>query len=160
MGAETMITKTLRIIISRLRKKPPTIAVIVLNAILASSAESHTPPFPEINLIRGRTAAGHLYINGGISYAEQRIMERSANPYNLKLVFASRRGTPVTPAFVVIGANDGRQIEKVLLRAPWFYIQLPPGGYTILTRFKRDLVLVRDVYLREGSTKYYLLRGE
>jgi hypothetical protein len=155
-----MITKISRIIISRLRKKPPSIAAILLTAILSPAAESYTPPFPEINLIRNRTAAGHPYLNGGISYAEQRVMERAADPYNLKLVFASRLGTPVTPAFVVIGANEGHYIEKVLLRAPWFYIHLPAGNYTILTRFKREIVLVRDVYLREGQHRIYLLRGE
>lgn len=155
-----MITKTLRIIISRLRKKPPTIAVIVLNAILASSAESHTPPFPEINLIRGRTAAGHPYLNGGISFDEQRVMEHAADSYNLKLVFTSRLGTLVSPAFIVIGANHSRHIEKIMLRAPWFYIQLPSGGYTILARFKRQVVLVRNIHLREGQHTIYLLRGE
>jgi hypothetical protein len=155
-----MITKALRIIISRLRKNSPlSIAAILLNAILAASAESHTPQFPEVNLIRNRTAAGHPYLNGGTSHAEQRVMERAADPYNLKLVFASRLGTPVTPAFVVIGANNGQHIEKVLLRAPWFYIQLPPGGYTILTRFKREVVLVRDVNITEQRVRKYFLRG-
>jgi hypothetical protein len=155
-----MITKALRIIISRLRNNPPlSIAAILLNAILAASAESHTPQFPEVNLIRNRTAAGHLYLNGGTSYAEQRVMERAADSYNLKLVFTTRLGTPVTPAFVVIGANDSRHIEKVPLRAPWFYIQLPAGGYTILTRFKREIVLLRDVNITEQRVRKYFLRG-
>jgi len=155
-----MITKTLRIIISRRQNNAVKIASILLTVILSPAADSHTPRFPEINLIRSRTGAGHPYLNGGISFAEQRVMERAADPYNLKLVFASRLGTPVTPNFVVIGANHGRHIEKVLLRAPWFYIQLPPGGYTILTRFKREIVLLRDVYIREGQHRNYLLRGD
>ncbi|MGH7854434.1 MAG: hypothetical protein ACREP3_13400 [Candidatus Binatia bacterium] len=87
-------------------------------------------------------------------------MERAADRYNLKLVFASRLGTLVTPAFVVIGANNGRHIEKILLRAPWFYIQLPPGGYTILTRFKRQVVLVRNVNIAERRVRTYFLRGD
>jgi|GEM_PF-1729498 hypothetical protein len=154
-----MIRKISRIIISRLCKKPPGIAAILLNAILASSAESHTPQFPEVNLIRNRTAAGHPYLNGGISFDEQRVMERATDPYNLKLVFTTRLGTPVTPAFVVIGANNRRHIEKIPLRAPWFYIQLPPGAYTILTRFNREVVLVRDVNITEQRVRKYFLRG-
>ena len=87
-------------------------------------------------------------------------MERAADPYNLKLVFASRRGTPVTPAFVLIGANDSRRVERIALGAPWFYIQLPPGGYTILARFKNQLVLVRDVNIGQRGRKTYVVRGD
>jgi hypothetical protein len=154
-----MIARTLQIIISRCRNKSFVVALL-LTTVLHSRAESHTPPFPEINLIRGRTMAGHPYLNGGISSDEQRVMERAADPYNLKLVFASRRGTLVTPTFVVIGANDRQHIEKIALRAPWFFIQLPPGGYTILTRFKREVVLMRNVKLTEQRVKTYFLRGD
>jgi hypothetical protein len=130
-----------------------------LFVLVSYSAESHTPQFPEINLIRSTTVGGYSYLNGGISHAEQRVMERAEDSYNLKLVFASRLGTPVTPAFVVIGANNGQHIEKVILHAPWFYIQLPPGGYTILTRFKREVVLVRDVNITGKRVRKYFLRG-
>lgn len=155
-----MTTKILRIIISRPITKPVRLVAILSIAILTSSAESHTPPFPELNLIRGRTAAGHPYLNGGISSDEQRVMERAGDPYNLKLVFATPLGTPVTPAFVVIGANDRRHVEKIVLRAPWFFIQLPPGGYTILTRFKREVVLLRDVHITKQRVRKYFLRGD
>ena len=86
-------------------------------------------------------------------------MERAAGPYNLRIIFASRLGTLVSPNFVLIGANKGRHIEKIPLGAPWFYIQLPPGGYTILARFKRQVVLVRDVNITEQRVTKYFLRG-
>jgi hypothetical protein len=155
-----MITHILRIIISRGCTKPAGAAAMLLTAIWSSAAEPHTRRFPEINLIRGRTAAGLPYLNGGVSFAEQRVMERADDPYNLKLVFASRLGTLVTPAFVLIGANDRRHIEKIILRAPWLYIQLPPGGYTILTRFNREVVLVKDVNITEQRIKTFFLRGD
>jgi hypothetical protein len=155
-----MIIKISAIIISRAVTKRIRLAAILSTAILTSSAESHTPRFPEINLIRGTTAAGHPYLNGGISFDEQRAMARAGEPYNLKLVFATQLGTLVTPAFVVIGANDNRHIEKIAIRGPWFFIQLPPGGYTILTRFKREVVLMRNVKLTEQRVKTYFLRGD
>ena len=87
-------------------------------------------------------------------------MERAAGPYNLRVIFASSLGTLVSPHFVLIGANSGRHIEKISLGAPWFYIQLPPGGYTILARFKRQAVLLRDVKIGAGRRRTYFLRGD
>jgi hypothetical protein len=100
------------------------------------------------------------YLNGGISFTEQRVIERAAHHYNLKIIFARRTGTPITPAFVMIGANKGREVEKIALGAPWFLIRLPPGGYTILARFKTQVVVARDVLIGEGRRRTYVLRGD
>lgn len=155
-----MIQTTRRIIFSRPARLPSRFAATLLSLVIPCSAASHTPSFPEANVIRSRTAAGHPYLNGGVSFDEQRVMERAAHPFNLRIVFASTAGTLISPVFVMIGANKGRGIEKIPLRAPWFYIQLPPGGYTILARFKRQVVLVRNVHLREGQHRSYFLRGD
>ena len=155
-----MIQTTPRIIFSRPAKLPSRVAAALLSLAIPCSGLSHTPSFPEANVIRRRTTAGYPYLNGGISFDEQRVMERAAHPFNLRIVFASSAGTLISPVFVMIGANNGRGIEKIPLRAPWFYIQLPPGGYTILARFKRQVVLVRNVHLREGQPRTYFLRGD
>ena len=99
-------------------------------------------------------------MNGGVSFDERQAMERAAKIYNLKLVFSRSAGTPVAPAFVMIGANNGRGIDKIVPRGPWFYIQLPPGGYTILARFARQVVLMRNVKLSEGGRATFRLRGD
>ncbi|HEY7715544.1 MAG TPA: hypothetical protein VIE90_13625 [Candidatus Binatia bacterium] len=135
-------------------------AAILSVSFLSGLATAFTPDFPESSLIRGRTAAGYPYLNGGINFDEQRFIEHAAQSYNLKLIFARRAGTLTTPAFVIIGANDGRHAEKIVLGAPWFYIQLPPGGYTILARFKRQVVLLRDVNVGHGRRNTYVLRGD
>jgi hypothetical protein len=116
--------------------------------------------FPEANVIRGKTTGGHPYLNGGISFDERRAIERAAHLYNLKIVFARPLGSFTSPVFLLIGFNSARHVEKISLRAPWFYIQLPPGGYTILARFRRQSVLIKDVDLREGPGRTYLLRGD
>ena len=154
-----MINNTGRIIFSRNWKLLAPIA-IPLTFFLSSTAISHSPRFPEANVIRGYTAAGYLYLNGGISFAEQHAIERAADPDNLKLIFANRAATLVSPRFVMIGTNHRGHIEKAPLRAPWFYIQLPPGGYTVLTRFKRQVVLLRDVNVGKGRRRTFVLRGE
>lgn len=155
-----MITTTRQIIFSRKWKLLPIAAAILLTLFLSSAATSHTPPFPAANVLRGRTGVGYPYLNGGASFDEQRAIELVADPYNLKLIFTNRAGTLVSPHFVMIGTNHSGQIEKVPLRAPWFYIQLPPGGYTILARFKRDVALLRDIELRKESRRTYFLRGD
>ena len=136
------------------------LAAIFTLLVFPASVSALTRQFPEANLIRGRTAAGYPYLNGGISFDEQRVIERAGHLYNLKIVFARRCGTLTVPAFVIIGANNGGRVEKISLGAPWFYIQLPAGGYTILARFKHKVVLVRDIKIGEGSRRTYFLRGD
>jgi len=144
----------------RRRQAQAGLAIVLSALLLCGSAAALTPEFPEANLIRGRTAAGYPYLNGGISFDEQRLIEGIAHLYNLKIVFARRAGTPTTPAFVAIGANTGGRVEKISLGAPWFYIKLPPGAYTILARFTKHVVLVRDVTIGDGRRTTYLLRGD
>jgi hypothetical protein len=155
-----MIKAILRIIFPPHCKLPVITAAILTKLALPCSAASHTQSFPEAALFHGTTAAGHPYIKGGINVDEQRALERLAESYNLKLVFISRLGNLVTPTSLIIGDNKSGQVELVRLRAPWFYIRLPPGGYTILTQFNRQLVLVRNVYLHEDRRKTYFVRGE
>jgi hypothetical protein len=134
---------------------------LIVSALLSPELSgARTPRFPDTIVTHRTTLAGHPFISGGLSFDEQRAMERVAQPYNLKLVFSRRAGTPACPAFLVIGANDGHHIETISLRGPWLYIQLPPGAYTILARFERQFVLIRDVYVWEGKQRTYVLRGE
>jgi hypothetical protein len=51
-------------------------------------------------------------------------------------------------------------VSRKSLCAPWFYIRLPSGGYTILAGFPRQMVLVKDVFIQEGRQRSYLLRGD
>ncbi len=155
-----MITTTSLIIFSRHCKLHAILAAILIINILSDFAHAGISRLPEGNVIRGRTAGGHAYLSGGISFDEQRAIERVSHLYNLKIVFARPVGTRAAPVFLMIGFNNGQHVEKISLRAPWFYIQLPSGGYTILARFKRKVVLIRDVDLRDGGRRTYFLRGD
>jgi hypothetical protein len=92
-------------------------AILSIIAILPGTGLALTAQFPEASVVKGRTTGGHPYMSGGFSVDERRVMEHAAQAYNLKLVFVRRAGTPVTPAFVIIGANESRRIEKIALRA-------------------------------------------
>ena len=155
-----MITKTLLVIFSRRSKLQVVLAAFVITNILPFPVQAGTRSFPEASLIRGRTAGGYRYLNGGRTFDEQCALERASQLYNLKIVFARPTGIPAAPRFLMIGFNNAGQVEKIPLHAPWLYVQLPPGGYTLLARFKRNIVLVRDVGLWEGRRKTYYMRGD
>jgi len=91
---------------------------------------------------------------------EKKAMERAAASYNLRLSFARRSGIFSSPVALLIANNDGRRVESIAVRAPWLYIQLPTGSYTILARFAQQIVIVRDIHLREGGMRTYFLRGD
>jgi len=95
-----------------------------------------------------------------LAFDEQQAMERRSAPYNLKLVFARRLSTLVSPVLLLIGDNQGRRVDKVMVHGPWFYIQLPPGRYTIVARIKDKVVVIRDVYLSENRRATYFVRGD
>jgi hypothetical protein len=112
------------------------------------------------SITRGKTAAGFDYMTGGTAFDDQQAMERQSAPYNLKLVFAPQSSSWVSPVFLFIGDNQGRRIDKIRVQGPWFYIQLPSGGYTIVARVKNKLVLIRDVYLYANRRATYFVRGD
>ena len=156
---ETMIMTALPRLFSRHWKLQAGLATLLVALIPPLPAQTHTRAFPEANLTRGITAGGHPYLSGGISFDEQCAIERESHLYNLKIVFSRPAGTLMAPTFLMIGFNNARHVEKIWPRAPWFYIRLPTGSYTLMARLKHDVVLVRDVYLAEGQRRTYVLRG-
>lgn len=136
------------------------VAAIYGLLVLSASVEARTPRFPDASVTRMESPSGHPYMVGGIGLAAQQVMMRAAGLYNLKLVFARRAGTLMMPTFLVIGNNHGLHLEKISVRGPWFYIRLPAGPYTILTRFDDQIVIIRNVYLGDEEQKTYWVRGE
>lgn len=97
-------------------------------------ASGRKPQLRDTGIRKGKTETGCQYMNGGLVFDEQKTMEQRSASYNLKLVFAPRSGTAISPVLLVIGHKESRRVEKLLLRAPWFYIRLPSGGYTIASK--------------------------
>jgi hypothetical protein len=150
---ETMRLSTLHFSARHFGK--PVLAVCMV-LLFSKPADAHKTDLPII--IRGETAAGHAYMIGGLAFDDREAMERQSAPYNLKLVFAPWFITASEPVLLLIGDNQGRRIEKLKLHAPWFYIRLPSGGYTIIARIKEAVILIRDVYLHENHRATYFLR--
>lgn len=137
------------------------LAFLVLAAASGPSPSSgRKPKYPEANLVKAHTPAGHPYLAGGISFDDKKAMEQASTPYNLRLFFARRSGVFASQVWLLIAPNDGGRVEQIAVRAPSLFIQLPPGSYTILARFARQIVIVRDIHLREGGKNTYFLRGD
>jgi hypothetical protein len=142
------------------RRLVSALSPILLLLFFPELTEARKPQHSDTSITRGKTAAGFDYMTGGTAFDEQQAMERQSAPYNLKLVFAPRSISLVTPVLLFIGDNHGRRIDKIMVQGPWFYIQLPPGGYTVVARIKKKVVLIRDVYLYANRRATYFVRGD
>jgi hypothetical protein len=138
------------------RAKLASIAAILVFLLLPVLAGARKPQLVDVGITRGKTASGFYYMVGGLAFDEQQTMERRSARYNLKLVFVRRLSNLISPVLLLIGDNRRQRIEQVMVHGPWFYIQLPPGGYTIVARIKDKVVVIRDVYLSKNRRVYFL----
>lgn len=136
------------------------VAVILLSIGFPEISRGAKPSYPEQNLDKGKTPTGYAYLSGGLGFDEQKALERLSSPYNLKLSFARSSGTPITEARLLIGTNGSGLVDNLVVRGPVFYIRLPPGVYTLVARFKKAVVLMRDVRIAEGSRRTLVIRGD
>jgi hypothetical protein len=113
---------------------------------------------PAIIITEGETTQGYPYLFGGVSSNEREVMEARAKDYNLRLVFAAKSGAYVSGVMVVLATANGAEIISVATTGPWFYIQLPPGNYSVKasiggdTKQIKNLRLVKDRSLQQILT--------
>jgi hypothetical protein len=136
------------------------ISAIGILLILSEIADAREAHLSEISIVRLKTVSGFRYMTGGLTFHEQQAMERQSARYNLKLLFAPPSGTSISPVLLLIGDNQGHHIDTIVLHGPWFYIQLPPGSYTILARIQDKLLLLRDIHIDETRRAINLILGD
>ena len=100
---------------------------------------------PAIMITEGKTAQGFPYLSGGISTDERERMEEMGKAYNLKLVFAAKKGPFVAGVRLVIEGETGSEIINLVTDGPWFYIQLPAGVYRLRATFEGQKNEVRGL---------------
>jgi hypothetical protein len=111
---------------------------------------------PALIITEGKTSQGFPYLFGGISTNEREAMEERAKGYNVKLVFAEKRGAFISGVTVVITSAKGAEIASLNTEGPWFYIQLPPGDYSVKATFKGEtkqitnLRVPKDKMIQQG----------
>jgi hypothetical protein len=136
------------------------IAAMIVLLVRPELLDARKPPLSDTNIAYGKTAAGFCYMEGGFAFDDQQAMERHAGRYNLKLVFAPRLGASRTEVMLLIGNNQSRKVDKILLRGPWLYVQLPLGVYTLMARIKNEVVLIRDIHLEESRRTIHFAYGK
>ncbi|MGH7808948.1 MAG: hypothetical protein ACREP5_01600, partial [Candidatus Binatia bacterium] len=106
---------------------------------------------PTIVITEGMTSQGYPYLFGGVGTEEREAMEERAKGYNLKLVFAEKRGAFISGAVVMIATAKGDEIDMMTVKGPWFYIQLPAGDYSIKATFKGQTKQITKLTVPKGK---------
>ena len=74
---------------------------------------------------------GIPYVSGGIGLDEREQFDAISKNYNLKLVFAGKRGEYTADVRVEILDRIGKKVLDAVADGPWFFSKLPPGRYTV-----------------------------
>jgi hypothetical protein len=160
LQTETTIVQLPNFLPHRLWKMFPGTMSLLLSLMLPGTTVARKPEFPAAAVVKGITSTGYPYLSGGSSFDEQRAIDRMSGSYNLKLVLGRRFGLPASQVLLVIGTNQKRTVDRITVRQPWLYLRLPPGGYTIIARFEKQVVVIKNVFLREDRKETYYLRGD
>ncbi len=93
---------------------------------------------PAILIVEGKTIQGFAYLSGGVSSDEREVMEERGKSYNVKLVFAEKTGAYLSNVKLVIADTKGGEIISITTNGPWFFIQVPPGSYSVVATFTAE----------------------
>ena len=111
---------------------------------------------PAIVITEGKTSQGFSYQFGGVGSDEREALEERAKGYNVKLIFAEKRGDFVSGVSLQITTAQGAVIAALKVEGPWFYIQLPQGNYSIRARLRgeikeiKNLIVPKDKRVQQG----------
>jgi hypothetical protein len=111
---------------------------------------------PAIIITEGKANQGFPYLFGGVGSDEREAMEARAKGYNVKLIFAEKRGAFISGVIVELATAKGTEIVSLVTEGPWFYIQLPSGDYSVKATFKgatrqiKDLKVVKDKSVQQS----------
>ena len=127
--------------------------------ILAGSTSAQTSMEHPPHIIRGVTDHGFAYMTGGIGSGERELMQSWGGDYNLKLAFAEMSGAYLSDVELLI-EKDGREMARATTNGPWFYVNLPPGKYTINATYEDETKQIKDLQLAEGHRLTRLLHWD
>ena len=116
----------------------------------AESRAAENPP--SIVITEGKTAQGFPYLYGGVGSDERDIMEEKGKAYNLKLSFAARGGAFLSDVKLVIADKKSGEIVSLVTDGPLFFIQLPPGNYTVSATFRNETKEIRALTVGKDKT--------
>ncbi len=77
------------------------------------------------------TESGMHYLCGGIGTDERAVLEQLGRGYSLKLVTSVMSGEYLTEANILIVDSTGKTVFSASADAPWLYVDLPAGTYSV-----------------------------
>ena len=83
-----------------------------------------------------QTAGGVSYVSGGVGDDSINRLNSLAKDFNLKLVFALKKGEYVNGVKVTIANTAGKTLLDTVSEGPWFLTKLPAGNYQIVATFE------------------------
>ncbi|HXZ48732.1 MAG TPA: hypothetical protein VEG27_06905 [Usitatibacter sp.] len=117
-----------------------TACAMAAGAALATTASATVPRAYLAHLPPERhTSAGIEYLTGGRSPAEAESVKRVAHDFPLEVVFVERDRAGASVRFdnpVVIRDVSGKVVFSGRTDGPYFLAKLPPGYYTVTTRWQ------------------------
>jgi len=116
----------------------------------AESATTETPPW--IVITEGKTVQGFPYLCGGVGSDEREMVEKRGVAYNVKLSFAAKGGAFLSDVKLVIADKKGGEIVSLVTDGPLFFIQLPPGIYTVSAMFRNETKEIRALAIGKNKT--------
>jgi hypothetical protein len=109
--------------------------------------EAKQPQSPGI--VKSQT--GVPFMSGGYGVEERNQMRQAAKAYNLGLSFAGKSRGYLTDVSVVIADDKGQQVLSTANTGPWFYVQLPPGKYTVKATYNGKVREVKNLRVKKES---------
>ncbi len=103
-------------------------------------------------LVEGKTAEGFRYMSGGVGSEERATMEGRAREYNLRLAFAAKSGPYISDVTLLIQDEKGKEIINTVTNGPWFFIDLPPGTYSVKATFDGQVREIKSLRLVKGKS--------
>jgi hypothetical protein len=107
---------------------------------------------PAVMIARGTTAQGFDYLSGGVSSEERQILKESAKAYNVQIAFAEKRGGYLADVNLVIQGGKGQEVVAVSGSGPLFYIQLPPGDYSLRATYNGETKQIKHFQVPKGRS--------
>jgi hypothetical protein len=86
-------------------------------------------------MLKEMTTGNVRYIIGGVGEAERKAMEKMAQHFHLKLVFAKVNGNYLARVPFRIFNAGGEKILDTVAAGPWVLVDLAPGTYTVSAHY-------------------------
>lgn len=110
--------------------------ILLFDPLRCSAPQTMAAQFPPaIVITEGKTAEGFPYMSGGVGADERLALKERAKAFNVKLVFAAADGSYIADVKLEIGGAKNQAIVSTATTGPWFFIELPPGTYSVKATF-------------------------